>query len=88
MADQNAVLIKMMNDSLCDVCESLDEVFTATNADAHININMGIIDAVLDHASNVLGVVPAEIRKIKTWEYDRGGDMDASLDDEEEGDLC
>ena len=68
------VLVKMLNDALSDTAEALDDLICAEDMDIHIEENMARIDAALDGASNILAVVPKDIRGKKTWEYDRGGE--------------
>lgn len=68
--------IKLLNSTIVDLCRELEAFWMADKLEEYREANMHRIDTALDIASSVLTVVPEEIRKGKTWVYDRGGEPD------------
>lgn len=73
MIDQQ--LAKMLNDTIVDLCRELESFWMAEDLEEYREDNMSRIDYVLDVASTVLKAVPEDIRKRKTFQYDRGADI-------------
>jgi hypothetical protein len=80
------ITLKLLNDSLVDVCKALDDILVSDNVDMYINDNLEFLDLYLGKSSNILAVVPDEIKKVKTWEYDRGGEIYPAIEGEDNDD--
>jgi hypothetical protein len=63
-------LIMLLNTCLVDACQIINDLRKSNTPMAYMVNNLGVIFSTLEYSSKVLGLVPTQMRRSKTWAFD------------------